>query len=129
MFAAASAAAERVPLIQALYYVVSGLWPVVHIGSFQALTGPKLEHWLVRSTGLLLGVIGLTLAFSSRRRPLSPEAPVLGVGTAAALAAVDVVYVLRRRIWPIYLGDALVELGFIASWAAARRRIRPPSTA
>ena len=124
-----AAVAERVPLIQALYYLLTGLWPVVHIGSFQTLTGPKAEHWLVRSTGLLLGVIGLTLAVSSRRRPPSPETPVLGVGTAAVLAGVDVVYVLRGRISPVYLGDALVELGFIASWAAARRGVGRPPTA
>ena len=124
-----AALVERVPLIQALYYLLTGLWPVVHIGSFQALTGPKGEHWLVRSTGLLLGVIGLTLAFSSRCRPPSSETPVLGVGTAAVLAGVDVVYVLRRRIWPVYLGGALLERGFIGCWAAARRGLARAATA
>ena len=42
----------------------------------------------------------------------------LAIGSAAALAGIDLVYVSRRRIAPIYLLDALGEFALIAGWAA-----------
>jgi hypothetical protein len=62
----------------------------------------------------LLGRTGLM----SRRQRVTPEISLLGIGTAMSLAGVDVVYVRRRVISPIYLGDALVELVLAAFWLA-----------
>jgi hypothetical protein len=38
------------------------------------------------------------------------------VGTAAALAAIDLVYVPTRRISKMYLIDVAVEVGWILAW-------------
>jgi hypothetical protein len=47
---------------------------------------------------------------------------VLGLGSAAALGAVDVWYAaVRRRISPVYLLDALAEVVIAAAWLAAGR--------
>jgi hypothetical protein len=40
----------------------------------------------------------------------------LGVGTAAVLAAIDLVYVPARRISKMYLVDAAIEVGWIMAW-------------
>jgi hypothetical protein len=40
------------------------------------------------------------------------------MASAAALLAIELVYVLRGVISAIYLADALVELGFLIWWAA-----------
>ena len=32
-------------LIQGVYYALTGIWPVVHIGSFMKVTGPKRDLW------------------------------------------------------------------------------------
>lgn len=41
---------------------------------------------------------------------------VLAMGSAISLAVIEFVYVAKRVISPIYLGDAIVELILIAWW-------------
>lgn len=95
--------------IQGVYYGVSGLWPLIHMPSFLAVTGPKQDLWLVRTVGVLILVIGSVLLTAVARRRPSGEVVVLAIGTALALATIDVVYVVLDVIGPIYLADALVE--------------------
>jgi hypothetical protein len=109
-------------LIQGLYYVLTGLWSVVSIRTFQWVTGPKSDLWLVKSVGILLGVIGGVLSVAGLRRQTEPENSLLAVGSALGMAGIDVVYVTRRRISPVYLVDALVEVIFVVSWVVSRTR-------
>jgi hypothetical protein len=45
------------------FNVVSGLWPLLHLPSFELVSGPKVDRWLVRTVaGLLLGNGTLQLA-------------------------------------------------------------------
>ena len=53
---------HRVVTLQATYYILTGLWPLVHFSSFELVTGPKTDDWLVRMVGLLVVLIGVTLA-------------------------------------------------------------------
>lgn len=118
---------ERLSLLQGGFYVATGLWPIVHLRSFEAVTGPKLEGWLVKTVGALITVIGGTLLFAGRRRSVGPEVRLLGVGSAAAFTAVDLVYTAKRRISPVYLLDAAAESALIAGWAVAEARSRAQS--
>jgi hypothetical protein len=111
-----SASHARLAAVQAAYYVATGVWPIVHIRSFEAVTGPKVDRWLVKTFGALISAVGAALATGARERR-SRALAVLGGGTALALAAAETVYVLERRISPVYLLDALVELGLSACWA------------
>jgi UDP-N-acetylmuramyl pentapeptide phosphotransferase/UDP-N-acetylglucosamine-1-phosphate transferase len=103
---------------QSLFYIATGVWSLVGIKSFQKVTGPKTDVWLVKTVGALVIVIGSVLGMAGARRTESSEIAVLGAGSAAALAAIDVVYVSRKRISPIYLLDAVAEGSLIAMWAA-----------
>lgn len=96
--------------IQGIYYLISGLWPLIHMASFEAITGPKAEDWLVRMVGLLAAVIGLTLLVAVRLRHRGSEILVLAVGSAVAFAAVDIRYAVGGVISALYLADAVVEL-------------------
>jgi uncharacterized membrane protein SirB2 len=100
--------------VQAAYYLVTGIWPILHIASFEAVSGPKTDDWLVRMVALLVVVIGATLWVAVRRRTWSQEIRVLAIGSALAFAAIDIRYALGGRISPIYLADAGVELAFVA---------------
>lgn len=104
---------------QGVFYAVTGFWPVVHIRSFEAVSGPKHDDWLVKTVGLLLTVIGCVLSMAGMRRRMGIEIPLLGVGSALSLAAIDLVYVSRRRIPPIYLADAAGEGALASLWAIA----------
>jgi hypothetical protein len=102
---------------QAAYYMGTGIWSLLGIRSFQQVTGPKTDVWLVKTVGCLVTVTGGVLCYAGVRGRRTPEALMLGAGTALALAAIDVVYVGRGRISPIYLADAAAEIGLAVGWA------------
>jgi hypothetical protein len=62
-------------------------------------------------------VIGCALALATRRRQIAPEVMLVAAGSAGTLAAIDVVYVAKRCISPVYLLDAVAEIGLLAGWA------------
>jgi hypothetical protein len=102
---------------QGAFYLAAGLWPVVHRSSFERVTGPKTDFWLVRTVGSLLAVMGSTMMLGALRDQSGPETRSLAIGTAGAITAIDAVYVKRGRISPIYLLDAATQLGLMAAWA------------
>jgi hypothetical protein len=112
----------RLAALQGVYFLVTGLWPLVDIRSFQAVTGPKRDLWLVRTVGVLVAVIGAALAADARRR--SRGTTTLAVGSAAGLAAIDTIYATRGTISRVYLLDAVAELALIIGWLRARRHSR-----
>jgi len=109
---------------QGAIFLACGVWPLVHLPSFQAVTGPKADEWLVRTVGSLLGVTGGVLISAGLRRRITPEIRALAVGSAGVLTAIDCIYAAKGRISRVYLLDAALELGFIAGWAMAARRRR-----
>jgi hypothetical protein len=108
-------------LLQGGYYVATGVLPFVSRRAFEAATGPKREWWLVQTVGALVTVIGGVLLSGAGRRRVSPELLGLAAGSAAALAAIDIVYVAKGRIAPSYLGDAAAELALLGGLVASRR--------
>ena len=113
---------SRLAQVQGVAYLSTGIWPIIHRRSFEAVTGPKTDFWLVRCVGALVSVVGAVLLLASRRTRWLPEFTVLAVGCALSLAIVDIVGVAVRRISPVYLLDAVGELALVAAWARARQR-------
>jgi hypothetical protein len=108
---------------QSVYYLVTGLWPLVHLPSFEAIAGPKTDDWLVHMVGLLVIVIGATLAVAViRDRVRTTEVVLIAAGSAMAFASIDLWYGLSGHISPIYLADAAVELGVVAALVGTRQR-------
>jgi hypothetical protein len=105
-----------VALAQALYFGITGLWPLVHMPSFLRITGPKADLWLVRCVGWLVTVVALVLFHSWRRDHVSEETALLGIGSALALGGVSTWYALKGRIWKTYLADTVVEIALIVCW-------------
>jgi hypothetical protein len=114
--------ARKVAAAQAAYYVVTGIWPLVHRRSFEALTGIKIDWWLVETVGLLVTSVGAGAGLAARTGRITPELAVVAAGTAGSLATIDVVYVGIGAIPPTYLADAVVELGLVGGWIVAGRR-------
>lgn len=111
---------------QGAYFLLTGLWPLVSIDTFQAVTGVKTDnwtghpdhHWLVNTVAVLVLAIGACLLVAARRRRPSAEIVVLAVASAVGLIAIDVIYVQARVIAPIYLADAVAELVLLVGWGA-----------
>jgi hypothetical protein len=106
---------------QGIFYLLTGLWAIVDLDSFEAVTGPKTDDWLVKTVGALVTVVGVVLLVAARRRAVGPEVALLAAGSALALAAIDVIYVSAGTIAPIYLLDAAVEVALALFWAAGLR--------
>ena len=104
---------------QGAFYLATGLWPFASMKSFLAVTGPKRDLWLVRTVGALVCVVGAVLVESARRDGPSREVALLGAGSAAALAGIELYYGGRRRISAVYLADSAVELALGAAWGLA----------
>lgn len=104
---------------QATFYVGTGVWPLLDMRTFQKVTGPKTDHWLVKTVGACVAVVGGVVGLAASRNRVTPEIALLAAGTAAALTGIDLVYVAKGRISPIYLLDAAAETALIAMWAVA----------
>ena len=65
--------ARGVAVMQGLYFLATGAWPLVSMDTFLRVTGPKTDLWLVNAVGLLVCVAGFALLVAARRG-LSPEA-------------------------------------------------------
>ena len=105
---------------QGAYFMVTGIWPVLHMPSFEAVTGPKVDDWLVKMVGLLAFVIGATIFLATRRDSITREILFLAIASALAFTAIDVWYSLSGRISLIYLGDAVVELAIVGALVFGR---------
>ncbi len=103
-------------LTQGIYFMLAGVWPLVNIHSFEVITGPKVDVWLVKTVGLLVAVIGAVLLLSGARGHVSVEVFALATATAMGLAWIDTWYVVRNVIPPIYMLDAILELGLVLAW-------------
>jgi len=110
---------SSIALAQAVLYVGTGIWPLLSMRTFEAVTGPKRDHWLVKTVGVLVAVIGGVLAVSASRRKMPDEIPMLAVGSALGLTAIDCVYVSEKQISRIYLLDVVAELILVAMWIYA----------
>lgn len=105
---------------QGAYNLVTGLWPLLHMRSFEAVLGPKVDRWLVHTVSGLLIVNG---AVQIARADSEEDVPrMIGIGTAAALAAIDFVYAPAGRISRMYLLDGVGQVGWIAAWCVAAKR-------
>jgi hypothetical protein len=112
--------AANLELVQGLYFLTTGLWPLVSPSTFQAVTGRKREMWLANTVGALAAVMGGVLLYAGSRRRRPSEVALMAMASAAAFSAVDVIYVAKGRIAPVYLFDALANGGLLGWWAFAR---------
>jgi hypothetical protein len=114
---------RRLCIAQGVYYGATGVWPLLDRRSFEAVTGPKTDFWLVRTVGALVAVAGAVMVMAGVRDRISPEVRLLAEGTAASFTAVNTVYVRQGRISKIYLLDAAAEVVLLAAWALLPDRV------
>jgi len=117
--------------LQGVYYLITGIWPLISIETFQMVTGRKTDHlvtgresdhWLVMTVGVLVTAIGASLLVAAFRRQDTIEIGVLAIASAVGLLCIDVIYVTKQTIPPIYLADAVLEVMIIAGWIHASYR-------
>ena len=105
-------------LTQATYYLVTGPWPVAHFRSFERITGPKPDRFVVESAGMLFAASGCALAVGASSGGRDRAARVLSVAVPLLSAVVTLRH--RPQLRAVYLVDAVTQCG-LAVWAAVSR--------
>jgi hypothetical protein len=126
--ARASRRAAATGLVQGLYYVAIGLWPLLGTASFLELTGAKPDAWSFQAVAVLMVAVGLAIALAGVRRHTDGEVRLLALAAAAGLLVLDVVHVVGGRVSPVYLVDALAQGLFALAWLWPRGRPREAGT-
>lgn len=85
--------------------------------SFELVTGPKTDRWLVRTVALMMSALGVVLVRSARRGGPSADLACAAASQAAVIAGVDAYYSARGRISKVYLLDAVAEAVLVYAWA------------
>jgi hypothetical protein len=106
---------RKILFFQAVYYFITGLWPILNIKSFMEVTGPKADIWLVKTVGFLILSISFTLATAVFKSEIKRQTIVLAISSAIFLAGIDIYYSMENIISRIYLGDAFIQLVLIAA--------------
>ncbi|MBA9077935.1 hypothetical protein [Rufibacter quisquiliarum] len=102
--------------VQGIFYILTGIWPLLHMPSFLAVTGPKNEVWLVVTVGILVMVVGATFIASALQKRVERSVGLLGFFCAAGLAAIDMRYAFHDVILNVYLLDAAAEVVLAGLW-------------
>jgi hypothetical protein len=103
-------------IIQGVYCLLTGLWPLIHISSFMVVTGPKTDLWLVKTVSLLIVCIALSLLKGSSEKHNTIAINMLAITMALSLLFIDLFYSLRGVISKIYLADGVIQFIFLVSW-------------
>jgi hypothetical protein len=105
---------------QGLYFTLTGLWPIIHMPSFLKVTGSKTDLWLVRTVGLLIFSLGISLLYSAFVLvTISKALALCALLEAAFLLLIELYYVRKGVISKIYYLDSIVETAFILLWLYA----------
>ena len=110
------------PLAQGLYYLLRGLWPLFRMGHIGAGSATDTDIWLAQSGGVLTLVIGAVLCLAAYRRQGSMEVIFLAFGSALGLTVLELIFVFQDRISGVYLLDAVIQVGLVASWVYGWRK-------
>lgn len=105
-----------IAIAQGGYYAISGLWPLFHMRSFTAVTGPKTDLWLVQAFGLLIAAVGAVLLVRGLAGKADAATREFGLATSIALVAIDVWFFLRGAISAVYLADGVAQLLLAVGW-------------
>jgi hypothetical protein len=119
------ATGDALALVHGVFNVVGGLWPIVHVRSFEWVFGRKTDRWLQKTLGGLLASAGAAQLMAAPTPEGRDHARRTGLGAACTLLAADLVYVPVGRIRPTYLLDAAMEAGWIRAWLRADREGDP----
>lgn len=114
-------------LIQGTYYLITGIWPLLHLESFLWVTGHKTDLWLLFTVAWLITTIGFTLLAAYILREVCLSTAILGLTSAITLGGVDVYFSASETIDEVYLYDAIVEFTIAIAWMTLiARYVRRP---
>lgn len=104
------------PFLQGLYFIITGIWPLVHIESFLYITGYKTDIWLVKTVGILILPYSVLCFYTIGNTKRNTAIATVNIICCLGLAWVDLYYYLKGIISWVYLIDFALEMIFSAYW-------------
>lgn len=101
---------------EGIFYLLTGLWPLLHFSSFLSVMGFKTDIWMVVTVGALLTLNGLLFLMESLSPFISKAVLAAAVAVPVILLWIDLFYVFSGVISPAYIVDAVIENLFLVSW-------------
>jgi hypothetical protein len=108
--------AKSLAIGQGIFYFISGVWPIAHYESFEKVTGPKIDDWLVKTMGGMIASTGLSLIQGAVEKDSKSNLFPLGALPAFVLGTSAGYYATKGRISKIYFLDAFVEYSIVTAW-------------
>ncbi|WP_394673772.1 hypothetical protein [uncultured Chryseobacterium sp.] len=105
-----------IPFLQAVYYFVTGLWPLVHLKSFFEVTGPKTDVWLVQMVGALIFSYSILFFYMALTRQLLHIHAVVGSLSSFAIGCIEFYYYLQGTLRGVYYVGFIIETCFFMYW-------------
>jgi len=105
-----------VAFVQGSYFLITGIWSLIHIDSFQRVTGRKTDLWLVKTVGILVSAIGAGLILAGVTQQFDSGLIFIAMASTIGLIGIELVYIYEDVISPIYGIDAVIEVGFLIWW-------------
>jgi hypothetical protein len=102
--------------MQSGYYLLTGLWPLLHMSSFMEITENTTDPLLVKTIGILLVCAAITFLISLYNNENSAAVVFLSVSSAIGLLSIDIYYNLTDEISTLYLIDAALQLILLEAW-------------
>lgn len=95
------------------------MWGLLDIVSFMAVTGLKVDIWLVKTVSALLVAVSLNWLYALFTGKTEQGTVILAGSTSLALLCIELYYGLNDVISPVYLADALLQFIFLGIWSWA----------
>ncbi|HYC39238.1 MAG TPA: hypothetical protein VEB63_02025 [Chitinophagaceae bacterium] len=109
--------------VQAVYFLLTAVWGLVHIESFVRVTGYKTDIWLVKTVSVLILAVGISLLCSLVTGQFGIPVIALALFSALGLAVIDFYYSGKEVIRWVYAVDGILETGFALTWIVCLIRL------
>lgn len=105
-----------IPLIQGIYFLITGVWPLVHLKSFMEVTGPKTDIWLVQTVAVLILSYSVLFFYVAFKKRIAPVYALMGTISTFGLAIIELYYYLQGTLKWVYFIDSIIEMIFFIYW-------------
>ena len=105
--------ARRAARIQGGYYLLGGLWRLLHARSFERVAGPKPDQFQTDVTAALFTAAGAALIAGTLKNAPQGPARVLAISAPIAVAIIDLRH--RHQIRRLFRLEAALEIAFAAA--------------
>jgi hypothetical protein len=103
---------RRVVLAQGAYYLLVGIWPLVHFPSYTEVVAFALNPFQAQAFGAVIAVLGGSLLEAARREPPGVFTTALAIAVAGAITLVSLIWLPREpRLTGLWL-DVVLEVTF-----------------